>query len=207
MKKVFIVADSISIHYHPYLKKMAQGVFDYGRKEGILEALKDMDNADVDGANGGDSSMVLEYLRRQFEKPDFNPDYLVLNCGLHDVKIDPDTNKKQISQQQYKENLEQVLELARNNNTNIIWINSTPIDDNRHNTLNKDFLRFNKDVIQYNKIAGELFKDAGCPIIDLYDFTSKLNDDLYCDHAHYNEPVREKQAYFIAGYISAILAQ
>jgi len=40
------------------------------------------------------------------------------------------------------------------------------------------------------------------PVIDLNTFTLNLGADLYCDHVHYHEPIREKQAAFIAGWLA-----
>jgi len=59
MKTVHIIGDSISIQYGPYLAKYVAPHCQYSRKEG------EVGNMDVpNGANGGDSSMVLEYLRK-----------------------------------------------------------------------------------------------------------------------------------------------
>ena len=51
-----VVGDSISIHYGPYLQTMLTGVMTYSRKTAPDGSLDDR-------ANGGDSSMVLDYLR------------------------------------------------------------------------------------------------------------------------------------------------
>ena len=42
------------------------------------------------------------------------------------------------------------------------------------------------------------------PIIDLYDFTSKLDMPLYEDHVHFFEPVRKLHGAFIAGHVLAL---
>ena len=60
MKHVYIIGDSISIQYGPYLEKALKGIMTYARKEGEAESLLNLDNPQ--GANGGDSSMVLAYL-------------------------------------------------------------------------------------------------------------------------------------------------
>jgi hypothetical protein len=64
-KTVFVIGDSISIHYGPFLKKMVNEKYNYDRKGNMEDALKNLDKAI--GANGGDSSMVLEYLNSHDE--------------------------------------------------------------------------------------------------------------------------------------------
>jgi len=61
MKKLYVIGDSISMHYGPDLEAMLESVMAYSRKSGQEEALKNLDRPA--GANGGDSSMVLAYLR------------------------------------------------------------------------------------------------------------------------------------------------
>ena len=39
---------------------------------------------------------------------------------------------------------------------------------------------------------------AGVPALDLFSFTRSLEPDLYCDHVHFREEVRARQAAFIA---------
>lgn len=87
MRKIFVVGDSISIHYGPYLERGLRGVMAYDRKGGQAEASRNPDPpAD---ANGGDSAMVLAYLRRLKDGGGPDADTLLLNCGLHDIKRDP----------------------------------------------------------------------------------------------------------------------
>ena len=58
---LYVIGDSISIHYGPYLKKQLHGVVGYARKEGEEEARLNLDNPS--GANGGDSSMVFHFYK------------------------------------------------------------------------------------------------------------------------------------------------
>ncbi len=80
---LFVLGDSISIQYGPFLAKNLHNVARYDCKSGLPMALKDLD--DPQGANGGDSGMVLAYLRERMESGGFSPDVLLLNCGLHDI--------------------------------------------------------------------------------------------------------------------------
>ena len=200
--KIFVIGDSISIHYGPYLEQYLNGVIEYERKGGTEKALKNLDIPQ--GANGGDSSMVLEYLEARAVKAKIDADYILINCGLHDIKTDPKTDKKQIPIEQYTANLKKIIDVTQKSGLKVIWIRTTPADEAVHNTIQPDFKRFKADCIAYNEAADKVMADAGVPSIDLYTFTNNLDDDVYCDHVHFHENVREKQAAFIAGYLNAI---
>lgn len=60
MKKIFIVGDSISLHYGPFLEQYMKGFLKYGRK-GYQGEIGDINNWGL--ANGGDSGQVLTYLQ------------------------------------------------------------------------------------------------------------------------------------------------
>ena len=65
-KEIFLIGDSISIEYTPYLKEDIKDFANLERKEDDGTALK---NLDVPmGANGGDSQMVLDYLQHKIQK-------------------------------------------------------------------------------------------------------------------------------------------
>jgi len=197
MKSLFVLGDSISIQYGPYLEKFVEGCFTYDRKGGIAEALKNLDN--VQGANGGDSACVLEYLRERQLNGGIEADLLLLNCGLHDIKSDPATGKKQIPISTYRTNLAASIETAREMHLEVIWVRTTPCDESIHNTRQPAFHRFAADVLDYNEAADEIVNSFDLRSIDLFGFTSKLGPDLYCDHVHFTDRVRELQAAFIAG--------
>ncbi|WP_411350141.1 SGNH/GDSL hydrolase family protein [Paenibacillus sp. WLX2291] len=197
MKDLFIIGDSISIQYGPYLKHMLEGHYRYDRKRGE-EALYDLDQPI--GANGGDSERVLQYLKSE-QHNNIRYDVLLLNCGLHDIKTDRYKREKQISLEQYRENLQEILRVADQMAQHIIWIRTTDVVDDIHNQPPATFFRFHDDVLAYNAAADEIMKSEGISIIDLYTFTRCFEKSAYCDHVHYTEQVRQLQAAYIAGYL------
>lgn len=199
--KIYIIGDSISIQYGPHLKGYLKGMMDYARKEGEDEALLNLDRPQ--GANGGDSSMVLSFLKGREASGGIDADLLLLNCGLHDIKTDTATGAKQISIRQYEQNLKGIVEVASALKPRLIWMRTTPCDEAVHNRPGMGFYRFSADCIEYNRVADRIMREAGVPSIDLYAFTLNLGPDLYCDHVHFQEPVRQKQAAFIAGWLTA----
>lgn len=199
--KIYVIGDSISMQYGPYLQEYLKGVMDYARKTAEEAALLDLDKAQ--GANGGDSSMVLSYLEGKARSGGIDADLLLVNCGLHDIKTDPVTGAKQVNLDQYKDNLRAIVETAASLRPKLIWIRTTPCDDAVHNQAARGIYRFSADVDAYNQAADRIMKEAGVPSIDLHTFTRNLGTDLYCDHVHFREDVREKQAAFIAGWLMA----
>lgn len=185
-----IVGDSISMFYGPFLEKMLRGVMLYSRKEGTPPG-------DWDSANGGDSAMVLDYLRERAQ-PLSKIDLLLVNCGLHDIKMNPGAEGHQVPIERYVQNLWAILSLSREMGSSVIWVRTTPVDDEIHNSRST-FQRFESDVERYNAVADNVMAEHGIPVIDLFTFTCNLGQDLYCDHVHFVEAVRVQQAAFIAG--------
>jgi lysophospholipase L1-like esterase len=201
MKRVYVVGDSISIQYGPHLRDLLQGAMTYSRKEGEEEARLNLDNPQ--GANGGDSSRVLSFLRARAAAGGIPADILLLNCGLHDIKTDPATGRKQVPLADYERNLRAILELRPRLVPAMAWIRTTPADERVHNARpNMTFHRFAADVDAYNAAADAVMAAAGVPVIDLFSFTRNLGPDLFCDHVHFTEPVRRLQATFLAGWLA-----
>lgn len=197
--KVFVVGDSISMHYGPYLEKSLTGFFIYDRKKGSENSL---DNPN--GANGGDSDMVVSYLNELKENPNFQTDYLVVNCGLHDIKRNSENSNPQVSLEQYSKNLLKIISISKELNAKLIWINSTPVVDSVHNSK-VGFIRYNEDIIKYNSESHKIMNKMKIPVIDIFTFTKKFIPEGYIDHVHYKNEVRQKQADFIAGNLAQLV--
>lgn len=94
-QSIFIIGDSISIGYSPYLQKYLKEKFYFLQKKGIKESLWNHDT--LMGANGGDSSLVLKYLNNNHIHQEIpKVDYFLFNCGLHDIKTNTISKKKQV---------------------------------------------------------------------------------------------------------------
>ena len=201
--RLFVLGDSISMQYGPFLERFTSDWFDYSRKTGD-HGFSNLDNPM--GANGGDSSMVLEYLTG-CSASRFTTDYLLLNCGLHDVKTDPATGEYQVGMDQYRKNVAASAAFAVAIARTPIWITTTPVVDEIHNSRIRDFHRHAKDVVAYNTIAREVALRSGMPVIDLHGFTMALGSaqELFADHVHFVESVQERQAAFIAGFLAGVI--
>ena len=76
-----------------------------------------------------------------------------MNCGLHDIKTDIHSGAKQVTLDQYKENLGEIKQLLAAHGIPVIWVRTTPIVDERHNTSQSSFCRYDQDVVAYNAAA------------------------------------------------------
>jgi lysophospholipase L1-like esterase len=204
---IFIIGDSISIHYGPALEASLKGAgIGYDRKSGRDAARQNMDVAR--GANGGDSAMVLAYLQHGLDAgAAITADTLLINCGLHDIKTDPATGARQVPLETYRKNLDAIAKLVtRTLARRLVWIRTTPCDERIHNARCSEFHRFAADCEAYNRAADAVMAAHAVPVIDLYTFTRNLDLDLFCDHVHFAEPVRRLQAAFISGWLQAFRA-
>ncbi len=104
---------------------------------------------------------------------------------------------------EYADNLRAIIQTATSMNLELIWIRTTPCDETVHNQEGMGFHRFSADCAAYNRTADQIMKEARLPSIDLHTFTFNLGPDLYCDHVHFHEHIRQKQAAFIVGWLAA----
>ncbi|HQZ95626.1 MAG TPA: SGNH/GDSL hydrolase family protein [Pyrinomonadaceae bacterium] len=146
--------------------------------------------------------MVVQYLQTLQKDKNFSADVLLVNCGLHDIKSDKITGKKAIELAEYKTNLMKIRNLARTMKMKLIWINSTPVNDDIHNSKNVGFFRDSKDVEDYNQAAKLYFEKVNVPIIDLNSFSRTFPSEAFSDHVHYRHEYVQLQAAFIAGFLT-----
>lgn len=181
--RIEVMGDSISSHYHPYLERHLQPPVDYS------------------WSGGGDSAKVLASLQQRRAAGATKADVLLLNCGLHDIKTDPATGAKQVALAAYEQNLRSIVALVAAAGVTLVWIRTTPCDEAVHNREGMEFHRFAADGQAYNRAADEIMAAAGVDCLDLHGFTRQLGDDVYCDHVHFHDGIRQQQAAFIAGWL------
>jgi lysophospholipase L1-like esterase len=203
--RLYVIGDSISIHYGPYLETYLKGVMDYGRKTEEEEVRLEVPNRK--GGNGGNSGHVLSFLEGWARAGGIDADILLLNCGLHDIATDKETRAPQVGLSDYRQNLLAILRLVAGMRCRPVWVRTTPVDDAMHRKCKPGMNRLDADGIRYNEAADEVMKAAGVPSIDLRTFTLRLGtpDELFEDGVHFHDHVRQKQAAFIAGWLLAFL--
>jgi lysophospholipase L1-like esterase len=193
-----VVGDSISLHYGPHLEGMLAGLARYSRKPQVGD--------DRESANGRDSAAVLAYLVGLRAAQRGEIDYLMVNCGLHDIKRDLHTGEPLTALEQYVDHLRTITWYAREGTHTLIWVRTTPVDDARHNGYPEmQFYRFASDVATYNAAADAVMLEARAHVIDLFSFTQNLGPDVYCDHVHFTPEIARLQAAYIAGNLAQII--
>lgn len=200
---IFLIGDSIRVDYGSYLESYIGKDINIIGKEGIEEAYQNLDIPV--GSNCGDSRMLVEYLKTTENLGRLEFEYFVFNCGLHDVKRTSGEEKLAVDQKEYEENLRTILELVKDKK--VIFITSTPVERERY-PEGFPFVRYEDDVVEYNRIANNVMHSYNVKVIDMYSFTKSLGlcgDALYRDHAHFHKQIIQLQAAYLAGALSALV--
>lgn len=145
-----LIGDSICMGYRPLVEQ---------------RLLDKIDILGIEG-NGGDSARVLENLDNWMI--DCEADLIHFNCGLHDLKFEREPKAYQQPIEVYEANLMKIVERLKNESkARLAWAATTPVIDERHNTV-KGFDRYLRDVKAYNRVAAAIMTEARIPIDDLY---------------------------------------
>lgn len=205
-KTIFVMGDSISIGYGPFLKEALPESIHYDRLSGKEEALKNLDIPV--GGNGGDSKRVLSLLKSFHDGGDFHVDLLMINCGLHDIKQDDVTKELQVSPEEYRSNVKAIFSVAQELASHVVWMTTTPIDDARHAERRCGFGRQQAHIATYNRIASQVVAESGVSEIPLADYTQSLGrpDELYRDGVHFEDPIAEKQGRYLAEWVNSFFS-
>lgn len=197
--KIFVIGDSISLRYGPHLKKYLEGLMEYSRRgEDPTETQK---LGAPSGTNSRDSRVSRQYVEAMAAAGGIEADVLLLNCGLHDIRRDPETNAIQVPLEEYETNLRAMIRVVREMGVDLVWVRTTPCDEKVHNRPGAQAHRYRADNRAYNESADHVMAEGKVPSIDLHAFTLNLGPDIYCDHVHFHEHICEKQAAFIAGWL------
>ena len=183
-RSLFVLGDSISIDYGPYLGAAVNGVFKYSRKQNpqnpdeVPEALKDQ--------NGRTSKLCFEYLKYEVDRG-VKYDILMINCGIHDMSTG-------VSISEYEIYIDQLVKFAKANCNDFVWVTST------------DFGNKADKVAQYNEVATRIMTANNIFIIDLNKISNAYGviDDITRDSTHFKPEYAEKQGQEIARLLKAM---
>lgn len=196
------MGDSISIHYGSFLQRYIKDTLEYECKGGEGD-IHDADGNPI-GANGGDSNMVVGYLKERFKSAPIKADYILINCGLWDIKTDKESASRSVLEHEYQSNLREMIASLLHARIFPVWVRTTGVDESLHN-LTKPFNRFLKDIIRYNEIADSVMFENRVPVIDLFTFTNTIENAFVEDGVHFTGETRARQAAFIAGSLGQII--
>ena len=169
-KKVVLIGDSIRMGYQDTVTRELAG-----RAEVIKH-----------DENGGNSDRVLARLD-EWVIP-HAPAVVHLNCGLHDIRKDLDSDVAAVPLDRYADNLRTILtRLGAETEAQIIWASTTPVNEVWHHE-NKGFDRFSADVDAYNATARTIVDNLGIAVDDLFATITEAGRDnlLTTDGVHFS---------------------
>jgi lysophospholipase L1-like esterase len=114
--------------------------------------------------------------------------------GANDAAMIPSQNKFRVDAEDFKNNLENVVDQAKKFGNKIFILNITPVNEEfTANPVNKDKSRINKYIEAYNKKIKEMAGNKGIYLVDVN--SAFMNNDyksLFCeDGLHPNESGHE----------------
>lgn len=150
MKKLLLIGDSIRMHYQPLVvRTLANEVAVSGPAENCQTSTDILANAD-------------EWILGQ------SADIVHVNCGLHDLRINPGESTHQVAIDHYARNLAEIFTLIRaDGHGELIWATITPLNEQRHQD-SRPSRRYAADVDLYNKVALDVARKHGARINDLH---------------------------------------
>lgn len=191
LPKVVLIGDSIRMGY----------------AEGVAERLQGKADVVSPAANGGDSANVLKNLATWASAE--QPDLIHLNCGLHDLKRDRETERYQVDHAQYEANLREIVaRLRQETRAALVFASTTPIHDARHAQRGANFDRFDADVERYNTVALAVMRELGVTVHDLNALVREAGPEemLRPDGTHYTPEGNARLAEAVADCIARQLS-
>ena len=180
LPKILILGDSISIGYFPFVQKSLVGKADIRRPL--------LPNGGFE--NCGGTSKALKRIYNWIG--DTNWDLIHFNFGLHDIKhVNPVNGKNsnsfndphQASPEQYKDNLEKIVEILKKTNAKLIFATTTPYPKSKLKPARKPGMHK-----IYNQIALTVMKKYNVKINDLHSFVlPRMNELQRPNNVHFSE--------------------
>ena len=150
MKTVYLLGDSIRLGY----------------QDTVRSELSDIAHVLAPDENCRDTRNILEHLDRWLEG--IEPDAVHVNAGLHDIKRVADPDQCEVPIGEYTTNVRKILDRLSAVSDIVIWASTTPVNETDHHA-NKEFDRFEVDVVRYNEAAHEVAGQAGALTNPLFD--------------------------------------
>lgn len=168
LPRVLLIGDSISIGYTVPVREKMEGKANVHRPlANCGPTTSGLAKLDAWLATGGEGKSW---------------DVIHFNWGLHDLKYlgpngenlqDPanPVNKQQVPPEEYRKNLQQLVDHLKKTGATLIWRNTTPVPEGARG-------RVVGDSANYNAIAETIMKSSGIEIHDLYTFALERQDTI-----------------------------
>lgn len=161
LPRVLLIGDSISIGYTVDVQQMLKGKANVHRIP----------------TNGGPTTRGLESIDAWLGDSKWN--VIHFNWGLHDLKymndkgqlVEPSKGHQQVPIDEYKANLEKLVQRLEKTGAKLIWRNTTPVPPGAQGRVVGDSAR-------YNEVAKEIMEKHNITIDDHFDFVKPRMDEL-----------------------------
>jgi len=192
LPKVFIIGDSISIGYTPFVQQTLEG-------RAIVER--------VDG-NAASTETGLAHLDEWLG--DTQWDVIHFNWGLHDMKYINDKTemvavaegRQWISVEQYAENLHALVTRLKERNAKLIFATTTPVPEGVKGRVPSDQLKYNEAALAVMMAQGVRVND----LCDLMEDDREAKGGKVAD-VHYTDEGSELMARQVVASIECALAE
>jgi len=193
LPQVYVCGDSISVGYTPFLKSELKGRFSVVHRRDLATLFPGIN----DGIRySGMAHSLIALTQAVLKSEDYQPRYLLLNCGLHDIMRGGGRIKK------YESSLSTLIKLAEKYQVQLIWVTTTPMRTGNGR---------NKKIQEFNAAAREIMRKHKVPVIDLHAQLLTLfkahqeKKIMKKDGIHFTALGYENQAKFIAEQLEKIV--
>lgn len=186
--RVLSLGDSISIGY----------------KEALSTALAATATVERPEGNCSDSRMHLSSMQSWVGATCW--DAIAVNCGLHDIKRATVDAQNQVPLSEYGPNLEQIVSFLKPLTSRLVWVTTTPVVDERHNTV-RSFHRYTADVLRYNSLAAAVMHKHGIAVCDLQSWVMTMGKERIIgpDGVHFTPEGYKGAGEFLAAFLLGLL--
>ncbi len=185
MKRIFLIGDSI--RFGAGENSPGYGICVKEKLDGIAEVYAPNENCRF-------AQYTLRYLHEWAAKvPAEEIDIVHWNNGLWDLLHLCDDDAPFTPMEQYTQTLERIYRRIRFcfPNAKVIFAANTPVIEAWGR---QGFMRYNREIEQYNAAARELMKKLGVAYNDLYTVAAALGEDAHSDWVHYGRAGSEALA-------------
>jgi isoamyl acetate esterase len=181
MKHAILIGDSIRLHYQSVVIRLLAP---------HIQVWAPTENCET-------SRTVLQQLDAWVLAHD--ADLIHLNCGLHDLRYNPDRVEPMVSPDEYADNLDRIFATVR--------ATTTPINEQWHQAHRQSY-RYEVDVIRYNTLALQVAVNHQVLINDLYQVVIAHGRDalLREDGLHFTAQGYQLLGQQVAAVIRQVLA-
>ena len=138
--------------------------------------------------SGGTTETILD--RFESEAKIREADGLIFQSGGNDSYLKGKNGSNQISLEQFKKNLENIIEKAKKITSNIIFIGFKNVDESKTTPVSwKDIYYVNSEIKKYDEAMRDVCKENNIPYLDIFGL---LENNDFEDGLHPNTKGHEK---------------